>query len=48
MKQRLINNKDYFAKEELEISDESRRAGKAKLINEIFGVEGSFKKLDID
>ncbi|XP_069682750.1 retinaldehyde-binding protein 1-like [Periplaneta americana] len=44
----LQDYRDWFQKEEKFRVDESKRQGRAKNAGDIFGVEGSFKKLDID
>ncbi|KAG7303751.1 hypothetical protein JYU34_012321 [Plutella xylostella] len=49
MRAKLLANRDYFSQENLKRVTEARRPGRPTTIADIFGgVEGSFKKLEID
>lgn len=41
-------NADYFKQEEQYGTDEKRRPGRPKNAESLFGIEGSFRKLEVD
>lgn len=45
---RLVASRAFFLDEEKYGVDESKRVGKATIVNSMFGVEGSFRSLAID
>ncbi|KAL4715158.1 hypothetical protein ACJJTC_012205 [Scirpophaga incertulas] len=47
-KVKVESYREWFLKEENCKSDETKRAGMPKTTSELFGVEGSFRKLDVD
>ncbi len=47
-KKKLEDNRDFLLQQEKYRSDESKRPGKPKTTEEIFGIEGSFRKLNVD
>ncbi|XP_063223568.1 alpha-tocopherol transfer protein-like [Bacillus rossius redtenbacheri] len=46
--QKLLDERDWFLSEEKKMSDESKRLGKILDSGELFGMDGSFRKLSID
>ncbi|KAL3271231.1 hypothetical protein HHI36_021725 [Cryptolaemus montrouzieri] len=44
----LEKNEEFFKMQEKQVTDESKRVEKAKDYNKIFGLEGTFKKLEVD
>ncbi|KAB0791327.1 hypothetical protein PPYR_03127 [Photinus pyralis] len=44
----VLNNMDFIADEERKVADESKRPHPVTKFNELFGIEGTFKKLEID
>lgn len=48
-KKKVEENRDFLIESEKNLRvDESRRLGKAKTAQDIFGIEGSFRKLNVD
>lgn len=47
-KKNILAHADWFVQNELVRVDESKRTQKGKDFDKIFGIEGTFKKLDID
>ena len=47
-KKKVEDNREFLIQQENYRSDESKRPGKPKTCAELFGVEGSFRKLSVD
>ena len=45
---KLIAHRDFFMEEEKYGTDESKRPGKPMNSDSLFGIEGSFRKLEVD
>ncbi|XP_018328062.1 alpha-tocopherol transfer protein-like [Agrilus planipennis] len=48
VKKNINENANYFVEDEKRNADESRRPGRPKVSGEIFGVDGTFRKLELD
>ncbi|KAK4879908.1 hypothetical protein RN001_008054 [Aquatica leii] len=47
-RKKIESNREWFLNDEKYRSDESKRIGKPKKISDVFGIEGSFRKLEFD
>ncbi|KAK9892505.1 hypothetical protein WA026_020494 [Henosepilachna vigintioctopunctata] len=48
MRSLVENNSEFFQYQQQQVTDESKRIEKSKDYSEILGLEGTFKKLDVD
>ncbi|EFX74067.1 hypothetical protein DAPPUDRAFT_307513 [Daphnia pulex] len=47
-KKKVEDNRDFLLQQQKYLADESKRFGKPKTTEELFGIEGSFRKLAVD
>ncbi|XP_074041889.1 alpha-tocopherol transfer protein-like [Leptinotarsa decemlineata] len=47
-KAQIDDNADFFKFQDSQVVNESKRPGKPKSVSDVFGVEGTFKKLEVD
>ncbi|KAE8749303.1 hypothetical protein FOCC_FOCC004010 [Frankliniella occidentalis] len=48
VRRRIEDHKEYLHTLDALLVDETKRAGKSKNSSDVFGIQGSFKKLDLD